>query len=169
MSPLLARDVFDGAKNTADSFKSWDTCMDNSVCKGVLIALIVVAALLCIWILTSVFRCLFYGAACTQACCCCCSKGLGGRQNYPPQYYEKPSQLVYDNPNMYGAHQMPLYQQPQQQPPVYQGATPYYRRATSRCTPATKILTTNTSTVGLFRMVTLDFWVFRNRHGLGII
>lgn len=100
--------------------------MDNSVCKGVLIALIVVAALLCIWILTSVFRCLFYGAACTQACCCCCSKGLGGRQNYPPQYYEKPSQLVYDNPNMYGAHQMPLYQQPQQQPPVYQGATPYY-------------------------------------------
>lgn len=117
-SKLIARSVgsdFSSASNvvsTADSFKSWGTCMDNSTCKIVAIVLIVVAALLVLWVLMAVISCCCMGKQIVEGCCfcftCCCP---GPRAKpVPVQYVEKPS--VYNNPNMYPQQPVFQYQNP---------------------------------------------------------
>lgn len=82
--------------STAESFKSWDTCMDNKTCKIVAIVGIVLAALVVLWICTSVLRCLCFGfESCAKLFCCC----FWCRDN---QSREAPmAQTAYSNPHMY--------------------------------------------------------------------
>ena len=101
--PNIKRDISDSVSDTKDSvtsfansFKSYDTCMANTGCKVIFIIGCVLAGLLVIWILTTLFQCLFMGAKCIEACCCCCCRG-GSRQK--TVVYEKPAQ-TYVNPNM---------------------------------------------------------------------
>ncbi|ODV58704.1 Pin2p ASCRUDRAFT_72380 [Ascoidea rubescens DSM 1968] len=78
---LLARDVADAVDgvedayndtvSTAKSFQSWDTCMDNNVCKWVAIVGIILASLLVIWLLSTLIQVICCGATCIGALCCC--------------------------------------------------------------------------------------------------
>lgn len=105
---LVSRSFSSDVSSTADSFKSWDTCMDNKTCKIVAIVGIVLACILAIWFLTSVFRCLCMGVDClTSMCCCCCRPATSNNYQQPPD--------VYHNPNMYAPTPAPNYtRQPQQ-------------------------------------------------------
>ncbi|KAF3992559.1 hypothetical protein FT663_01424 [Candidozyma haemuli var. vulneris] len=94
VSNLVQRDV----KSTAESFKSWDTCMDNTTCKIVAIVGIVLAVLVVISILTTLFRCCCLGLSCAQALCCCCSRGGGSRRRSEPRQV---TQDPFHNANMY--------------------------------------------------------------------
>ncbi|RLV92020.1 PSI+ induction protein 2 [Spathaspora sp. JA1] len=105
------RDTFQNVKSTAQSFRSWDTCMANRTCKIVAIVLIVLGGLIVMWALTTVFQCLFMGAKCIDACCCCCC-----RNTTRTQYVEKPQQ-DYPNPNMYPPHTQQRYAYQPQPPP----------------------------------------------------
>ncbi|CUM65214.1 uncharacterized protein PRCAT00002844001 [Priceomyces carsonii] len=98
---LWARSFTGNVTSTADAFKSWDTCMDNRACKIIAIVGIVLAGLLLIWILSSIFRCCVLGVTCVQAFCCCCA-GCGSRR---PRRSDE--EMYYTNPNMY-AHGPPL-------------------------------------------------------------
>lgn len=72
---LVPRDFVSGAKTTAKSFKSWDTCMDNKACKIIAIVGIVLAVIVGVWIVGSLLLCFKYGASgiCEFCCWCCCS------------------------------------------------------------------------------------------------
>ncbi|ODV93074.1 hypothetical protein PACTADRAFT_22070, partial [Pachysolen tannophilus NRRL Y-2460] len=60
--------------STADSFKSWDTCMDNKTCKIIAIVGIVLASLVGLWLICTVFSLLCCGVSyLTNFCCGCCS------------------------------------------------------------------------------------------------
>ncbi|CAH6720800.1 hypothetical protein CLIB1444_04S08240 [[Candida] jaroonii] len=112
---IARRSFGQDVKSTADSFKSWDTCMDNKTCKIVAIVGIVLACLVAFWIISTLVRCLCMGFSCLEAlCCCCCRSASKG-------YTEK--QHPYTNPNMYP---------PQPQPaPMYQQQYQGYREVDS--------------------------------------
>lgn len=93
-SKLLARSFTSDVTSTADSFKSWDTCMDNKTCKIVAIVGIVLAALVCIWILSTVIQCICLGKTCLESLCMCCCRPARHQQIVEPH--------PYNNPNMYG-------------------------------------------------------------------
>lgn len=100
-------------KSTADSFKSWDTCMDNKTCKIVAIVLIVLGGLIVMWAVSTIIRCACLGFSCLEAlCCCCCRSGS-------KEYHEKQMNHPYNNPNMYGNHMPP--------PPVAYRGNPGYQ------------------------------------------
>jgi hypothetical protein len=91
--------------STAESFKSWNTCMDNRTCKIVAIVGIVVAALVVFAIMSWLVRCLCCGLSCCSGClgcgCCdCCgSKKEAYREPKNDNYYAVDP--AYNNPNMY--------------------------------------------------------------------
>lgn len=127
----IKRDVLDSASDAgksvtsfANSFKSYDTCMNNTGCKVVFIIGCVLGGLLVIWILTTIFQCLFMGAKCIEACCCCCCRS-GNQQTV---VYEKPPQ-TYVNPNMYPPRYDQQYAYQPQAPPMT--AYPGYNRNAS--------------------------------------
>lgn len=118
---LSARSLFtDKVESTADSFKSWDTCMDNKTCKIVAIVGIVLAALVLFWIISTVIRCLCLGFTCVEALFCCC----GGRRR---QRYEEPQRNAYDNGNMYPRQPVPMAQPSYQPVNVYAAPAPVDR------------------------------------------
>lgn len=105
-SPLFSRDL----KSTAESFKLWDTCMDNKTCKIVAIVGICLAVLFFFWIVMAVARCICMGFSCLEAlCCCCCRRPSLNR-------YVEPAQDPYQNPNMYPRQQPMMQAQPVYQP-----------------------------------------------------
>ncbi|OBA20846.1 hypothetical protein METBIDRAFT_41293 [Metschnikowia bicuspidata var. bicuspidata NRRL YB-4993] len=104
---LFKRDTL----STAESFKSWSTCMDNKTCKIVAIVGICVAALLVIWILATFVQCLCMGVSCLSALCCCCCRGAHKNR------YVEPAQQPYENRNMY-PRQPPMMQMEQTYQPV---------------------------------------------------
>ena len=114
-SNLFRRDFGDNVKSTADSFKSWDTCMDNKTCKIVAIVGIVLAVLVALWAISTISQCLCMGVNCLEALCCCCC-----RSSKPVVYQEK--QSPYNNPNMYQPVAAPMRYGPQ---PAYQGQRAY--------------------------------------------
>lgn len=92
-SVLSKRDLTD----TAKSFKSWDTCMDNTVCKIVAIVGIVLCCLICLWILIAIIRCCCAGISTLSACCfCCCSDRHHSMD--PPQFVNHHHQPIYNPP-----------------------------------------------------------------------
>ncbi|KAF8000900.1 hypothetical protein HF325_004689 [Metschnikowia pulcherrima] len=109
---LFLRDI----KSTAESFKSWDTCMDNKTCKIVAIVGIALGGVFVLWILATLIQCMCMGVSCLSALCCCCCRGA--HQNR----YVEPPQQPYNNANMYPAHQ-PIRQMEQtyQPAPQYSG------------------------------------------------
>ncbi|CUS20498.1 LAQU0S01e07954g1_1 [Lachancea quebecensis] len=73
---LVTRDFVSGAKDTAKSFKNWDSCMDNRACKIIAIVGIVIASIVALWIVGSLLRCFKYGASgVLEFCCWCCGAG----------------------------------------------------------------------------------------------
>lgn len=116
-SALLKRDFGDSVVSTAQSFKSWDTCMDNKVCKIVAIVGIVLAGLVVLWAISTIIRCACLGLTCLEALCCCCCRSAS------KDYHEK--QLPQDNPFMYGNGRNGGYNQGYQ--PGYQ--QPSYERS----------------------------------------
>ncbi|RCK58763.1 [PSI+] induction protein 2 [Candida viswanathii] len=127
------RDIVDTVSNTsnsvnsfANSFRSFDTCMANTGCKVIFIIGCVLAGFLVIWILTTIFQCLFMGAKCIEACCCCCCRGNNNGQT--TVVYEKPPQ-TYVNPNMYPPQYDQRYAYQPQPPPL--SAYPGYNRSVS--------------------------------------
>ncbi|KAG7665165.1 uncharacterized protein J8A68_001221 [[Candida] subhashii] len=113
------RDIFESAKSTAEAFKSWDTCMANRTCKIVAIVLIVVGSLFVIWILTTLFQCIFMGAKCLDALCCCCCRKANRLQR-------EPAQTTYVNPNMYPPTTQPRYAYQPQPPPSPPSPSPQF-------------------------------------------
>lgn len=116
---LLLRSFSTDVKSTADSFKSWDTCMDNKTCKIVAIVGIVLAALVALWIVSTLIRCCCMGFSCLEALCCCCCRGA--RRTH---YVEPVQANPFDNPNMYPRAQPMMMAQPAYQPV----AQPYHGR-----------------------------------------
>lgn len=100
---LLTRDISDNVRSTADSFKTWDTCMNNKTCKIVAIVGIVLAGLVALWIITTLVQCLCMGKMCLESLCCCC---CGGGRRQQTVYQEK--QSAYNNPNMYQPVSAPM-------------------------------------------------------------
>lgn len=90
-SELLRRALDDKVTSTADSFKSWDTCMDNKTCKIVAIVGIVLASLVVIGLLSTVLRCMCCGVtSLVELCCCCCQMGSRREQPPPPRVQQNP-------------------------------------------------------------------------------
>lgn len=90
--------------STAESFKSWDTCMDNKTCKIVAIVGIVLAVLFVLWLLSAVVNCVCCGAqtlCAAMLCCGMCCRGEGGNDSQRRQQ----GPAVYDNPHMYPPQQ----------------------------------------------------------------
>lgn len=83
---LLLRSVAEKAKSTAESFKHWDTCMNNKTCKIVAIVGIVVAAVVVFSLIFTFVRCCCMGLSMAEAiCCCCCSPSRRNRRHQPLQ------------------------------------------------------------------------------------
>ena len=101
---ILARNLKDDVTSTASSFKSWDTCMNNHVCKIIAIVGIVLASLIVLWLLATFICCCCMGVSCLEALCCCCCRSANTK------YVEKPVQSPYANPNMYSPPPAPTYQ-----------------------------------------------------------
>lgn len=102
---------------------TWDKCMDKSACKIGVIVGIVVVAIIVLWILSTIIRCLCCGISCLEALCCCCC-----RKPRRPQYVER--QTAYNNPNMYAPVQPMRQAEPVYQPvnTVNSGNHDYYNR-----------------------------------------
>ncbi|SCV05710.1 LANO_0H13476g1_1 [Lachancea nothofagi CBS 11611] len=97
---LVARGFTQDVKTTAESFKTWDTCMDNKTCKIVAIVGIVLACIVAIWIVGSLLRCFKQGASgCCEFCFWCCgSRRSAGPTAPPPQYMppqNNPPMVIY--------------------------------------------------------------------------
>ncbi|CCH41858.1 hypothetical protein BN7_1397 [Wickerhamomyces ciferrii] len=115
-SKLLSKRAFTSdVVSTAESFKHWDTCMDNKTCKIVAIVGIVVAAIVLFGIFGVLLRCFCCGVEGIWSACCCCfrccgsSSGSGRRQRDIEQVPLKQQQTAYDNPNMYPPKPAPIY------------------------------------------------------------
>ncbi|CDR44027.1 CYFA0S13e01882g1_1 [Cyberlindnera fabianii] len=108
---LMPRAFTSDVVSTAKSFKSWDTCMDNTACKIIAIVGIVLAAIVIIWILGGILRCLCWGVSgiCQALCCCClCCRGDDNRRR---EFNDAPSgNNPFDNPNMYPQRQQGMQQ-----------------------------------------------------------
>lgn len=116
------RNVADRVTSTAEAFKSWDTCMDNTACKIIAIVLIVLGGLVVMWALTTIIRCMCMGFSCLEAMCCCCCRSAS------KDYNEK--QHAYNNPNMYGPAAQPAYypvERPNYRPQSQFQSQPYER------------------------------------------
>ncbi|KAH3901419.1 Pin2p SCDLUD_002911 [Saccharomycodes ludwigii] len=92
------RSEWDDALDTAKSFKSWSTCMDNKACKIIVIVLIVIGSIIAIWIIGSLLRMLKYGVSGIFEFFCWCypknsrNSGINNDQMYPMMYNQQPQQ-----------------------------------------------------------------------------
>ncbi|KAM3163616.1 PIN2-like protein [Lachancea thermotolerans] len=112
---LATRGFVSGAKDTAESFKSWDSCMDNRACKIIAIVGIVIASIVAVWIVGSLLRCFKYGASgICEFCCWCC--GAGRRRGV-----QRPVAQPHSQPGVGGGPPMVVYQ------PVTAPQDAYYR------------------------------------------
>ncbi len=102
-SRLLDRRSFESdVTSTANSFKHWDTCMDNKVCKIIAIVGIVLAVILFLWIVLALVRCICMGiTGCCELCCFCCMC-CRRNQSYRNIEQNKKYDEAINNPNMYG-------------------------------------------------------------------
>lgn len=122
---LFKRDDFgDRVVSTAQAFRSWDTCMDNRVCKIIAIVGITLGGLVALWILSSIMNCIFCGftSVCRAMTCGCCG---APRQKQGPAYRNREDPFA--NPHMYppqGRASMYQYQPPAQMSPSYGGYNP---------------------------------------------
>lgn len=115
-SHLVARSIQSDVTSTAGSFKSWNTCMANHVCKIVAIVLIVIAALFLLWIVSTIVQIFCMGVTCLRAlCCCCCRLGNRGYVREAPQ-----NASPYNNSNMYPPNAAPMYRPQQAYTPMSQ-------------------------------------------------
>ncbi|QLG70356.1 hypothetical protein HG535_0A02950 [Zygotorulaspora mrakii] len=74
---LFVRSSFtDNVVSTANSFKHWDTCMNNTACKVIAIVGICLAAITAIWLIGALLTCFRQGVTgIGQFCCWCCRCG----------------------------------------------------------------------------------------------
>lgn len=107
---FVARNIIDNANktiSTAESFKSWDTCKENKVCKGTAIALIIIAAIIVFFIICAIVNCFCCAISCIDNLCCCCKgrSSRGARQQgfapLPEPQYSRQVEPVYVPPQSY--------------------------------------------------------------------
>lgn len=116
-SKQIIHDLFKRSEltTTAESFKSWNTCMDNKTCKIVAIVGIVVASIVLFGFIGFLIRCLCCGVRGLGEifCCCCdcfrCCSDNSQRHNHQSR---EPQKSVYDNPFMYPQEQANPHYQP---------------------------------------------------------
>ncbi|CCE61971.1 hypothetical protein TPHA_0B02990 [Tetrapisispora phaffii CBS 4417] len=98
--------------STADSFKSWDTCMDNKACKIIAIVGIVLACVVALWLIGAVLTCFRQGVTGIAQffCWCCQCRNSDNRNNQP-----MPTNDSY-NPNRMGMPPATVIYQPIQPP-----------------------------------------------------
>lgn len=80
---LYNRSWTDSVTSTADSFKSWDTCMDNKVCKIVAIVGIVLASIFALYIIGAILHCFQSGVTNIYeffCWCCLCNRKRNDQQ-----------------------------------------------------------------------------------------
>lgn len=140
-SEVLRRSLTSDVKSTADSFKNWNTCMDNKTCKIVAIVLIVVASLIVLWLVMAVVSCCCMGLKIGEGCCFCFTCCCRSRQA-KPIYVQQQQPNVYNNPNMYAPTPAPqFYGRPtpahfaNQQLHAYQGYQPVQREVNDEKNP----------------------------------
>lgn len=116
---LLARSFSEGVESTAESFKSWDTCMDDKACKIIAIVGIVVASIVAIWLIGALLTCFRQGVSgIGEFCCWCCNcNSRRGTQMEPVNY-------GYNTRSMVGGNPATVVYQPIQPP-----ESAYYRQA----------------------------------------
>lgn len=98
--------------STAESFKSWNTCMDNKTCKIVAIVGIVLAVIVVVWIIGGLARCFCSGVTGIAECLCCCCffcRDHKRRGGYQREMDTVPKPTAYDNPHMYPPKPAPVY------------------------------------------------------------
>ncbi|KAH3674667.1 hypothetical protein WICPIJ_009509 [Wickerhamomyces pijperi] len=86
--------------STAESFKSWNTCMDNKTCKIVAIVGIVVASIVLFGFIGFLIRCFCCGVQGIGEILCCCCSCCGAAERHHQEKREPPKS-AYDNPFMY--------------------------------------------------------------------
>lgn len=135
LSPRDVKSVENSVKSTAESFKSWDTCMDNKTCKIVAIVGIVLAALVILWLVCGIINCVCCGVrTCAGVFCCCLTCCRGPRQRgHGRELSDVPESSPFNNSAMYPPKPVTAYQgngstwnangyAPVQQPAYYQNS-----------------------------------------------
>ncbi|CDO95434.1 unnamed protein product [Kluyveromyces dobzhanskii CBS 2104] len=94
---LYSREWTSSVKSTAESFKTWDTCMDNKACKIIAIVGIVLASILALYLVGGILYCFKSGVTnISEFFCWCCScrrrSNNPTNQNYQQQ---QPPMVVY--------------------------------------------------------------------------
>lgn len=74
---LFARSAFtENVQTTAQSFKSWDTCMNNKACKIIAIVGIALASVVALWLVGAILTCFRQGVTGVGSFFCwCCNCG----------------------------------------------------------------------------------------------
>lgn len=112
---LYPRSFTSDVVSTAQSFKSWNTCMDNKTCKIIAIVGIVLAVIVVVWIIGGLAHCFISGVSGIAECLCCCCRicGNNSRRNNQLGYQREMSDIskpsAYDNPHMYPPKPAPVY------------------------------------------------------------
>ncbi|KAF3994050.1 hypothetical protein FT663_00070 [Candidozyma haemuli var. vulneris] len=117
LASLIPRE--DDGTETARSFRSWDTCMDNNVCRITACVGITVAILVGIAIFAACVRGCRHSLSFSEAFCCCCP--CGRRVKYEEPVELKPIQ----DPVMYPPKRYFSQPPPPQAPPAYHVADGY--------------------------------------------
>ncbi|CCF60262.1 hypothetical protein KAFR_0J01980 [Kazachstania africana CBS 2517] len=81
-------------KEDLESFKSWDTCMDDKACKIVAIVGIVLACIVVIWLIGSLLTCFRQGVGGICEFICWCSSCYKNRSNQNVNQAYQPAQPV---------------------------------------------------------------------------
>lgn len=106
-----------GIESTAESFKSWDTCMDNNACKIIAIVGISLASIIVLWLVGALLTCIRVGiTGISQFCCWCCNCNSNKNDHYPPPVNEN-----YMNNRPYMPPSTVIYQPIQQPQSAYYG------------------------------------------------
>lgn len=74
LTHIIPREEYHDGTETARSFRSWDTCMDNKVCRITASVGITVAVLAAIVLFFACVRGCRYQLTFAEAFCCCCVK-----------------------------------------------------------------------------------------------
>lgn len=70
---LVARSFSNNVQDTAKSFSSWDSCMNDKACKIIAIVGIAVASVVAIWLIGGLLTCFRQGVTgIGEFCCWCC-------------------------------------------------------------------------------------------------
>ncbi|KAK5780970.1 Pin2p PWA37_001881 [Arxiozyma heterogenica] len=104
---IFRRDFTDDVKNTAKSFKNWNSCMADKPCKIIAIVGICLACIVGLWLIGGLLTCVRQGVTGISGFICWCCNCNERDNSYPNNNYN----------HGYNPHMTPSYQP--QQPMMY--------------------------------------------------